>query len=351
MFLKDVVTFQDFNLHVGQTYKELYDEKKFTDVTLISDDQAEFPSHKFLLSSASKVFARILEKLPQYNPIIFLKGVSSTDLELLLKFLYYGQVKIPYSDVKNFQNTMEYFEIFQFHEIKNETVNSVDSGSKDLFNEAPTESIDKSIKSEKIQENVDESKISNMKKNKKAEDSIKAVENLKCGLCDYVACRKEALKKHLNVIHLNIRHSYSCDVCGKVFTSKNAVKFHNKTVHEGVQLHCDYEGCDFKTKHNQWLKNHKETHDSNILLCDQCEYKTQHHLSLKKHIKMHHSNLLRQCDQCDYQCKKSASLRLHIKVKHEGKRIPCDQCEFKATRLDNLKSHILKKHKKSEIIT
>ena len=343
IFLKDVATFKDFNSHVGQTYKELYDEKKFTDVTLISDDQAEFPSHKFLLSSTSKVFARILEKLPQYNPIIFLKGVSSTDLELLLKYLYHGEVEIPYSNVENFQNTIRYFEIIQFHEFKKETVNS--------GFEAQTESIDKSLKHEKIQENIDESKISNRIKNKKAKESIKAVENLKCGLCDYVACRKEALKKHLNVIHLNIRNSYSCDVCGKVFTSKNAVKFHNRTVHEGVQLHCDYDGCDFKTKHNQWLRNHKEMHDSNLLLCDQCEYKTLHHLSLKNHIKMHHSNILRQCDQCDYQCKKSASLKLHIKVKHEGKRIPCDQCEFKATRLDNLKSHILKKHKKSEIIT
>ena len=172
--------------------------------------------------------------------------------------------------------------------------------------------------------------------------------NLKCGLCEYVACRNTVLRDHINTIHLNIRNSFPCDVCGMVFGSKNGVKQHKDRDHEGIEYKCDHEGCQFKSRSKSWLKNHQEIHMNTFHLCDQCEYKSIHYIRLKHHIKMNHSNFIRECKQCDYKCKKFDSLKVHIQVNHEGKKIACDHCDFKATRLDNLRSHIQTQHTKNQ---
>ena len=40
---------------------ELFHRKKFTDVTLVSDELVKFPAHRIVLASASKLFDSLLE--------------------------------------------------------------------------------------------------------------------------------------------------------------------------------------------------------------------------------------------------------------------------------------------------
>ena len=365
--LKHNVALQNFSLHLSQTYRCLFEDKKFSDVTLISDDQTQFQSHRFILSASSKVFANILENIPQSNPVVFLKGVSSEDLESLLKYLYYGEVNIPYNSVQQFLNTLDSFDIVQnvqndlgwkgrkilkFADEPDDDLKSEELKESKKFKFPGEEEFDFDIKSEVITSKKQVSEGTKHYKDKKEKDIKKSVKkhalNLKCSFCGYVASRNTSLKNHINVIHLNIRNLLPCEVCGNVFSGKAALKVHKDSVHEGREFKCDYEGCEFTSKYKSWLKNHIETHQNVFHMCDQCEYKSVHYLRLKHHIKLHHSNFIRQCNQCDYKCKKSDSLKIHIRVKHEGKRIACDQCDFKATRSDNLKSHIQSKHTKKE---
>ena len=49
------LTFSD---HLKLIFKDLYQEGRYTDVTLVSDDQTQFKTHKIVLTACSPVFER-----------------------------------------------------------------------------------------------------------------------------------------------------------------------------------------------------------------------------------------------------------------------------------------------------
>ena len=85
------VTWHTFQPHINNTYKELYETKRFTDVTLVSDDHQQFKAHKFILSSSSSMFQSILSDDNTVAPYIYLRGVNHNELESILQFIYLGE--------------------------------------------------------------------------------------------------------------------------------------------------------------------------------------------------------------------------------------------------------------------
>ena len=77
-------------------------ENSLCDVTLISDDELNFSAHKVILSACSPFFKNVFSKTIQPNPIIYLGGVSSTNLSYLLDFIYVGKVQLRPDDIDNF---------------------------------------------------------------------------------------------------------------------------------------------------------------------------------------------------------------------------------------------------------
>ena len=57
-----------FSNHLQSMFKDLYEEGKHCDVTLISDDQTQFKAHKIVLSACSPVFKMIIDN----NPTMYL---------------------------------------------------------------------------------------------------------------------------------------------------------------------------------------------------------------------------------------------------------------------------------------
>ena len=51
-----------FARNLSEIVKDLYEHKQFSDVTLISEDYKQVHAHKFILSSSSSLFAKILVK-------------------------------------------------------------------------------------------------------------------------------------------------------------------------------------------------------------------------------------------------------------------------------------------------
>ena len=58
---KYALNWDTFSDHLKLIFKDLYQEGKFTDVMLVSDDQTQFKAHKFILSACSPVFKKIIE--------------------------------------------------------------------------------------------------------------------------------------------------------------------------------------------------------------------------------------------------------------------------------------------------
>ena len=91
---------KNFNENVDFNMKNLLSESMFTDVILVSDDKKVFKAHKFVLSACSQVLKDILINHLHFNPIVYLRGIHSSELEAILDFLYLGKTEL-YQSRKN----------------------------------------------------------------------------------------------------------------------------------------------------------------------------------------------------------------------------------------------------------
>ena len=64
---------------------------RVTDVTLACDDNQIFQAHKIILSSSSPYFLNKLKKTNHPQPFVFLRGLTSQDLEAIIEFIYSGE--------------------------------------------------------------------------------------------------------------------------------------------------------------------------------------------------------------------------------------------------------------------
>ena len=87
---------------ITSTFKRLREEEELFDVTLVSEDQTEINAHKVVLSACSEFFRSVVTRKNQGSLVIFLSGVGSDILEMLLDFIYYGEINIVESKVNTF---------------------------------------------------------------------------------------------------------------------------------------------------------------------------------------------------------------------------------------------------------
>ena len=101
---KYTLNWQTFSEHLQWMFKDLYQEGRHTDVTLVSDDQTQFKAHKIVLSACSPVFKKIIDSNPSQHPLIYLRGVQSYEVESILQFMYLGEGRFYHERMSNQQN-------------------------------------------------------------------------------------------------------------------------------------------------------------------------------------------------------------------------------------------------------
>ena len=57
---KNNLTWYTFSEHLQLMFKELYEEGKHSDVTLVCDDKTQFKAHKIVLSACSPVLKKVI---------------------------------------------------------------------------------------------------------------------------------------------------------------------------------------------------------------------------------------------------------------------------------------------------
>ena len=88
------LAWNQFETCAGSTFKSLLSDEDFTDVTLACEGDEQLTAHKVILSSCSPFFRKVLLKNRHQHPLIYLKGVKFKDLQLIMKFIYLGQIEI-----------------------------------------------------------------------------------------------------------------------------------------------------------------------------------------------------------------------------------------------------------------
>lgn len=97
-----VLRWNDHHAEVMSSASRLQELASLTDLTVVTAAQS-FPAHKLVLSVCSTFFSSLFTEggalSDQSKAVIYLKDVSSDHLELLLRFMYAGEVKIPEADL------------------------------------------------------------------------------------------------------------------------------------------------------------------------------------------------------------------------------------------------------------
>ena len=94
----------DFQNNASSLFGKMRNDTDFSDVTLASEENQHIKVHKLILIASSPVFQEMLKHSSQKHPIIFMRGIKSTDLVSVVDFMYYGEVNINQANLENFLN-------------------------------------------------------------------------------------------------------------------------------------------------------------------------------------------------------------------------------------------------------
>ena len=146
---KSNLIWHTFSEHLPLIFKELFEEEKYSDVTLVSDDQIQFKAHKIVLSACSPVFQKIIDNNPSQHPLIYLRGIHSYEIESILEFMYLGEGKFYYERMEEFikvAKDLEVKEISEDVEIPNMEEDVTDKTTDDDEDDEPKQTIQDKIK-------------------------------------------------------------------------------------------------------------------------------------------------------------------------------------------------------------
>ena len=209
------------------TRKELIENGHFADVTLISDDLKTFNVHRSILFPASNVLKQLLlMKQCKSEAIIFLKGINSQFLGVIIQFIYFGEVSVPEAQVKKFIRCAKDLDLKGFSgnypTLPLSDIDNPDVNNGLLFGEEKLEYYSSPNHSNSIPATNPEDK----------EESEKQL--YRCEKCEYIGKDATILKIHVNRMHnraSSVIAKYSCGDCTYTNVNPEKMKAHKKSKH------------------------------------------------------------------------------------------------------------------------
>ena len=101
----------DFKESITFSFRELRDDRDFSDITLVCEDGKEIKAHKTVLVSCSPFLRNLLKRHKHPNPLIYMRGVKSNILAPILDFRYHGEANIAKEDLDTFLELAEEFQL------------------------------------------------------------------------------------------------------------------------------------------------------------------------------------------------------------------------------------------------
>ena len=312
------ITSKSYQDLITCSLKELYESKKFSDVTLVTEDQKIIKAHKFILSANSDLFKNILENKEIESSMVFLRGISSLTLLPIVEFCYTGRADVDQECVADFVETSADLKISEF--LKADQVPSED----------PLKVINHSSDSIETSNNNDGQ--NEYKDVKPTMSTLKSLDEMGGVL-------HKSIKKEIGIVNGPVK----CEHCDVICSHIGNLKRHVKNKHDGVKFYCSE--CDYKATQKTDIKRHKEyKHEGMRFSCDECGHKATTKGALKIHVDAIHKKIRYPCHSCEYKATTPGSLNLHIQSKHTKVSISCDKCDFTAQNKLALKYHKKKFH-------
>ena len=107
------IIWSDFQTNVANSYQNVWLSQQYSDVTIACEGEGDMiKAHRLVLASGSSFFDQILSRIGEHpQPLVWLAGVMRSDLEVILGFLYYGQVQVSQAALPRVLETARYLGI------------------------------------------------------------------------------------------------------------------------------------------------------------------------------------------------------------------------------------------------
>merc|ERR1712010_401145 len=105
----------DFQTNFTSAFRDLREDKEFTDVTLACEDGQQVEAHKVVLVSSSPFFKNLLQRNKHPHPLIYMRGLKSKDLVTMIDFLYHGEANVFQENIDTFLAIAEELQLKGLH--------------------------------------------------------------------------------------------------------------------------------------------------------------------------------------------------------------------------------------------
>ena len=375
---EDQVTYSSnsFKDDLLQHRQELFLRRQFADVTLVSDDMVPSRAHRSILGLSSQLLNSLFEITNEPKQVLFLKGVSSTQLESILQYIYIGETSVKTDKVDDFSKVAAELGITSFLNAYNAlhqkaernedkdtkidrrpiekldflssleensefyeergnfkslhfldsayTTDSPDINSAENFLDSEDiatvtkdshtipDCVKSLFKEEALQLQPTEDVQTNLQENEEDTEKTEAV----------AGSNKDEVKNQLTEAQRKRKELYlqrkpeepsECKVCAKVFTTQRSMQRHHKSVHELYQVECEECGKKFGMKDT--LNSHiKAVHRNFKYKCDICGIERKTPKSIEDHKNREHP--LPKCETCNIQFNKISEFNVHVQKEH-----------------------------------
>ena len=233
-----------------EAFRNLREDKNFTDVTLACEDGQQLEAHKVILVASSPFFKKLLERNKRPHPLIYMRGLKSEDLQAIIEFLYCGETNV-------FQENLNLFSIAEEFQLRGLMGNS-DGGEQNAHDDVQNgPNVTKSTTG-----NVSETQKSVQQSNpvvKPETNNMVALPKVFIGNIEELEEKvKSMMEKSENNYAYGHKKFDKCKVCGKEGIGN--VKDHIEANHmEGVVLPCSQCDKTFRTRAGQ-RQHYKKFH-------------------------------------------------------------------------------------------
>ena len=243
------IKWNDFQDLIQASFEELRSDNDFTDVTLACEDQS-IKAHKVILSACSPFFKNLLKAHPNPQPLIYMRGVKTSDLVAVVDFIYRGEANIYQDQLESFLALAEELEL------KGLSASSKDESVKEEF--AKEYFDNRQHRTDYTQKGMDEGQHFKYEVQTNAMMPIIRTRPKQTPLIDpLIMARIESMIERHN------DGSFSCVKCDFKAKKKGHMKEHTEKHIEGLEYPCN--SCNKVFRSSQSLRDHKRKYHNLIL--------------------------------------------------------------------------------------
>ena len=232
-------TRREFDENACSTIRNLFEDKLFSDITILSEDGEEMKLHRAILASSSAFFGNILSRIKQRDPLIFLKGIQIKELQAIIRFIYLGQAEVSQQDLNSFMDAAKCLQISGLSD--DDDSRALDSSSN---HQGASSSSDRPPISKRVRFSLEDNQNIIFEPTEQLNDFIEKEEMEQQVETRYNRTEVEKIKSEemqdfqKNTTEMTTKETvkYSCDSCNQTYIKQDNLQRHLKISHGQILL-------------------------------------------------------------------------------------------------------------------